>query len=292
MSTEHPEQNVSYSGPITNTARWENFQHRSDDIFVCTPPKCGTTWTQAICAMLVFGKVDHGQQPGVISPWIDAEFAPIEDYLQQVEAQSHRRFIKTHTPFDGIPYYPECDYFMIFRDPRDVFFSGLNHRDNMNDQELANSVFSISKFSEWTNAERAPGQWDHPSLESLTHFFNSYWPYRHLPNVHTFHYSNMKRDLEGSITQMSVALGYTYSDAQLAAFADAANFESMKNNAVQYAPESGTGMWKAESNFFANGSSRQWEGKLTESELAEFDVRVRELVPAGAVDWFLNGAAS
>ena len=66
----------------------------------------------------------------------------------------------------------------------------------------------------------------------------------------------------------------------------------MKKNAEQYAPESGTGMWKTESSFFANGSSRQWEGKLSESELEEFDARVRELVPADAIGWFLDGSGS
>jgi len=230
-----------------------------------------------------------GNSPAFFSPWIDAEFAPIDDYLQRIEAQSHRRYIKTHTPFDGIPFHQECKYFMVLRDPRDVFFSGLNHRNNMNDQELANNVFSISGFSEWIHSEREIGQWDHVSLESITHFFNSYWPYRNLPNVHIFHYSDMKRDLVGSVTQMSRALGYTYSESELAAFADAADFKNMKNRAEQYAPDSGTGVWKAESNFFANGTSGQWKDKLTTSELAEFDVRLKELVPADAVDWFLNG---
>ena len=59
------------------------------------PPKCGTTWTQAIFAMLIFGKVEHGLKPGIISPWIDAQLAPIDEYLEKVESQEHRRFIKT-----------------------------------------------------------------------------------------------------------------------------------------------------------------------------------------------------
>ena len=96
MSIGIPKKNASYVGPITDTSRWDKFQHRPDDIFVCTPPKCGTTWTQAICAMLVFGKVDHGIQSSKASPWIDAQFAPIDEYLEQVEAQKHRRYIKTH----------------------------------------------------------------------------------------------------------------------------------------------------------------------------------------------------
>ena len=291
MTAPTPPQGVSYLGPITDTSRWENFKHRDSDIFVCTPPKCGTTWTQAICAMLVFETADHGQQPGVVSPWIDADFAPIEDYLAQVEAQEHRRYLKTHTPFDGIPFHPECTYLAIFRDPRDVYFSGTNHRDNMTDQELATSAFPSgpNAFQDWIEKVREPGTWDLQSVESLVHFFKTYWPYRDLPNVHLYHYSDMKRDLRGAIASMAAACGIEVSDAQLDAYTEAADFDHMKARADQFAPESGTGMWKAESGFFANGSSAQWKDKLSAEELAAFDARMAELLPPDEVAWMLNG---
>jgi hypothetical protein len=291
MTARTPPQGVSYLGPITDTGRWENFKHRDSDIFVCTPPKCGTTWTQAICAMLVFGTADHGQQPGVISPWIDANFAPIEEDLAQVEAQEHRRYLKTHSPLDGIPYHPECTYLVIFRDPRDVYFSGTNHRDNMTDQELATGAFPSGPdaFQEWIEKVREPGTWDLQSVDSLVHFFKSYWPYRDLPNVHLYHYSDMKRDLRGAIASMAGACGIEVSDAQLDAYAQAADFDHMKSNAEQFAPGSGTGMWKAESAFFANGSSAQWKDKLSAEELAAFDARMAELLPPDEVAWMLNG---
>ena len=41
--------------------RWEHFVHRPGDIFVCTPPKCGTTWTQTIVASLLW---PEGDAPG------------------------------------------------------------------------------------------------------------------------------------------------------------------------------------------------------------------------------------
>jgi len=291
MTNSTPPQGVSYLGPITDTNRWSQFQARPDDIFVCTPAKCGTTWTQAICAMLVFGTPDHGQQPGVISPWIDAAFAPIEEYLEMIDAQPHRRFIKTHTPFDGVPYFGDCTYLAVFRDPRDAFFSGSNHRDNMNDQELALSAFPHGEnaFHDFLYEAPAEGTWDRWTLASTVHFFKTYWDQRHLDNVHLFHYSDMKRDLKGTIAGMARAVGVDLSDEDLDAYARAASFEHMKSRAEQFAPASGSGMWKSESGFFATGGSGQWTDRLTASELAAFDARLAELLDPEQGAWLKNG---
>jgi aryl sulfotransferase len=291
MTATLPPQGESYLGPVTDTSRWANFQHRPDDIFVCTPPKCGTTWTQAICAMLVFGTTDHGVQPGMISPWIDAAFAPIEDYLKQVEAQTHRRFLKTHTPFDGIPYFPSSPYLVVFRDPRDVYISSLNHRDNMTDHDLAHRVFPSGSqaFRDWLTQVRAPGTWDLYSLDSFVHFFKTYWTYRHLENVHVFHYADMKRDLKSAIAAMAAALGVPVNDQQLTAFTAAASFSTMKRNAGQFAPELGRGFWKEDSQFFAHGTNQQWKDQLSPDELVAFDARIAELLPPDQVAWILNG---
>lgn len=280
-----------YLGPITDTSRWRSFKSRADDIFICTPPKCGTTWTQAICAMLVFGSADHGLETSRISPWIDAQFAPIDEYLETVDALPHRRFIKTHTPFDGIPYSSSATYLVILRDPRDVFFSGLDHRDNMTDAELANTVFPTGEdaFRVWLSRERDAGQWDVVSLESLTHFLTTYWRQRARPNVHLFHYSDMKRDLARAVQRMADALGVDLTPAELESYTKAASFNHMKARARQFAPEAGTGMWKAEANFFAAGRHGQWQERLSKAEQAAFDARMSELLTGEQADWLLNG---
>ena len=40
--------------------------------------------------------------------------------IERLENQTHRRFIKTHLPLDGIVYHPQIKYIVVGRDPRDV----------------------------------------------------------------------------------------------------------------------------------------------------------------------------
>ena len=293
MSNAVPWQRRTYKGPITDTTRWENFRHRSDDIFICTPLKCGTTWTQAICAMLVFGEVDHGIHPSLSSPWIDAQFAPIEDYLERVDAQTHRRYFKTHSPLDGIPYYPECTYLMIVRDPRDVYCSNLNHRDNMSNEDLALYLFTSGEnaFMDWLTREQESGGWDKQSLHSLAHFLRTYWNYRDLPNIHLFHYTDMKRDLKATIAAMAKALSVEIEEEALDAMTEAADFNHMKRNAEKYVPESGRGFWKQDGDFFASGNNEQWKDILSNEDLLAFDTRLAELLSPEQAQWLLNGSA-
>ena len=42
---------IRYRNLVFDSARWEGFTFRGDDIVISTPAKCGTTWTQMICAL-------------------------------------------------------------------------------------------------------------------------------------------------------------------------------------------------------------------------------------------------
>ncbi|MFT5209324.1 MAG: hypothetical protein ACI9CE_001046 [Flavobacterium sp.] len=64
---------------------------------------------------------------------------------------------------------------------------------------------------------------------------------------------------------------------------------NMKKSATQFAPESGTGMWKAEKNFFANGVSNQCQDKLSLEEQRQFIDRIHELLPTEDANWMMNG---
>ena len=95
----------TYHNPIMESARWDDHAIRPDDIVIATYPKCGTTWTQRIIDLLVFQ--DPAPRPIMdVSVWLDARiFGTQEENLATLDAQTHRRFIKSHLPLDSLPIY-------------------------------------------------------------------------------------------------------------------------------------------------------------------------------------------
>ena len=68
-----------YRTAIYDNRRWARFDPRQGDIFVCTPPKCGTTWTQTIVQTLMWPDGDGPLPVMTVAPWFEAEFWPLEE---------------------------------------------------------------------------------------------------------------------------------------------------------------------------------------------------------------------
>ncbi|HWU56847.1 MAG TPA: sulfotransferase domain-containing protein, partial [Rhizomicrobium sp.] len=64
--------------PFVDSARWNDFEFRDDDIVISTYSKCGTTLTQQIVAQLIFDG-DPEVYGLAISPWIEARGFPALD---------------------------------------------------------------------------------------------------------------------------------------------------------------------------------------------------------------------
>ena len=108
---------------------WRFDPFRDDDIVISTYAKSGTTWMQQIIGQLVSGGADTSFA-FMASPWLDLRVMPKDEVFAQLEAQQHRRFIKTHTPLPGLPLTPDVTYVCVGRDPRDVSLSMHDHRAN------------------------------------------------------------------------------------------------------------------------------------------------------------------
>ena len=106
---------------------WNDFEFRDDDIVIGAYGKSGTTWVQQIVAQLLFDGAE-GVEVAEISPWLDLRVPPKAEKLPAVEAQTHRRFIKTHLPVDALVFSPKARYIYVARDGRDVLICANTER--------------------------------------------------------------------------------------------------------------------------------------------------------------------
>ncbi len=188
---------IEYKTPVSDNSRWEKFVHRPDDIFVCTPAKCGTTWTQTIVNSLLF---PDGDSPGPVmqvSPWLDMTRYPIEEILDRLDRQTHRRCIKTHTPADGIPWFAECKYIFVGRDGRDAFMSWVNHSEHMSRAEFEGMPPHVELH------EMLPGWLDRGGI--FDHV-RTYWEKRGDPNLLLVHFNDLSADLETEMRRIAAFL--------------------------------------------------------------------------------------
>lgn len=121
---------VRYRSPDEDSGRWDGFAFRPGDIVISTRSKHGTTWMQAICALLVFQTPELPGPLAELSPWLDWVGEPRRDVVARLEAQAHRRFLKTHTPLDGLPRDSLATFVVIARHPLDaavsLYYQGAN----------------------------------------------------------------------------------------------------------------------------------------------------------------------
>jgi len=91
--------------------------------------------------------------------------------MDKLEAQTHRRLIKTHLPLNTLAFSPQAKYIYIGRDARDVAWSWYNHLVSMTDQvwDLLNNapgrvgppgvmptVDVVQFFREWLDSDGFP----------------------------------------------------------------------------------------------------------------------------------------
>jgi aryl sulfotransferase len=185
----------TYQNHHLDSTHWVGFEPRDDDVIITTSYKSGTTFTQTILMSLLCGAVPGLDELEKTSPWIDERPVSIDDTFGTLRRQTHRRFIKSHLPLDGLPYYPHLRYLIVARDPRDVFMSFANHYGNytafayavLNDDQPGEPLppFERDIHQLWRNwITRGWFDWEsegYPFWGNM-HHTRTYWDYRHLPN--------------------------------------------------------------------------------------------------------------
>ena len=283
-----------YRGAITDPNRWATWEPRRGDILVCTPPKCGTTWTQTILAMLVHGGADLPEKLPFLSPWVDADLGvPGEEVAAALARQTGRRVVKTHTPADGFPVWDGVTVVAVYRHPLDAFFSLRKHLDNKSEPDGGNPMAGPlpDALAAYLEGPTDRDDFDQDSLATLTAHYTETVLSGRLPGLNLFHYASMIQDPRKAVGDLAFAAGIDASDSLIDTVAEATSFGAMKAKAAEFAPVGGTGFWKSDAGFFDSASSRKWEGQLSPEQLAHYEARLAALVPdEGARRWLENGA--
>jgi aryl sulfotransferase len=295
---------VRYQSFLTDSARWDGFAFRPGDIIISTPAKCGTTWTQMICALLIFGTPELPGSLDQLSPWMEMRLRRRRDVWELYEAQMHRRFIKSHTPLDGLPVDERITYISVGRDPRDVALSWNAHMNNLDFDAMFNALGAAIEPDDYFEPPRVPPDFtdardafrywvDDPtppeemamSLAGLLHHLAGFWEVRDRDDVVLLHYDDLQTDLDGEMRRLADRLGIEVPGGHWPTLVKAATFDDMRRRADERAPDTANRIWKSTTDFFHRGTSGQWQG-LFDAELADhYKARVRELAPADLVAW-------
>jgi len=298
-----------YRSFVMDSARWDGFELRDDDIIISTPSKCGTTWTQMLCALLVF-QTDALPQPLTeLSPWLDMQLRPRDVVFDHLAAQTHRRFIKTHTPLDGLPEDDRVTYVCVGRDPRDVSLSWENHLANIDMDTLVSeraaavglddldelgppmappSDDPVERFWQWAEPD---GDHGHETLPGILRHLRTFWGRRDADNVVLLHYGDLSADLPAEMRRLADALSIEISDSKIEELAPAAGFARMRARASELAPVVTQRLWRDDGAFFNKGTSGQWRELLGEDDLRRYAGSVSALASPDLAAWAHTGRA-
>lgn len=275
---------------------WNHFRFRDDDIVIATYAKSGTTWVQQIVAQLLFnGRADL--DVAQMSPWLDLRFPSKEIKLANLEAQSHRRFLKTHLPVDALVVSPNAKYVYIGRDGRDVVWSLYNHHLTANAEwykalndtpglvgrRMAPPRTPVAEYyREWLERDGHPF-W--PFWKSV----ESWWAIRHLPNVRVVHFENLKNDLPGQIRSLASFLDLPIDESRWEMILLHSSFDYMKKHATKTVPLGGAFWDGGSQTFIHKGTNGRWRQVLTPEESAVYERTAVESVGTECARWLATG---
>ncbi len=278
---------------------WNDFTFRDDDVVISTYAKAGTTWTQQIVGQLLFGGAAD-VPVHALSPWLDLRVPAAAEKLALLDAQTHRRFIKTHLPVDALVYSPRARYLYIGRDGRDVLWSLHHHHVTANAElyaavndtpgrvgpALGPPVHDVRQyFLDWLMLDGFPfwSFWDN---------VRSWWAIRDLPNLLLVHFADLKADPEGQIRRIADFLETPIYPERWPAILEHCSFEWMKQHADLSAPLGG-GLWQGGASTFINrGTNGRWRDVLTAADIARYEATAERELGAECARWLAAGAQS
>lgn len=244
----------------------KNFSIRSDDLFVASFPKSGTTWTQEIVLSIFestgrHGDIRQGRNLDDIFPFLE-----FDDYtLEQLTARPSPRLLKTHMPFHLLPRGLQegaGKIIYVGRNPKDTsvsmfhFFkllAGMNYKGDYN-----------QFFKRFMDGTVNDGPW-------LKHM-ESYWQKTDNKRVLFLMYEDLHMKSNESVQKIAKFLDVKLTDKQVNEIVENSRFDKMKqNDKVNYSWYPDKGIAEKGKEFMRKGKIGDWKNCLTPEMSSEME---------------------
>jgi aryl sulfotransferase len=282
---------------LMDSTRWDEFKFREGDAVIGTWAKSGTTWMQQIVSQLVFQGAD-GLAAMDIAPWLDMRCMPLDEIMTGLEAQTHRRFVKTHLPADALRMSPQARYIYVARDGRDVVWSWYNHLMKMTDgfYDMINNTPGrvgppllrpatdiVSFFHEWLDEDGGPmgPYWPH---------IQGWWDIRERPNVLLVHFGSLKADMESEIRRIADFLDIEIDEAKWPAIVEHCSFDYMKTNGDKLS-SMGADLFQGglTKSFINKGTNGRWRDMLSDDDIRKYESVAGSRLTPDCAHWLTTG---
>lgn len=245
----------------------DNFQPRSDDIYVATFPKSGTTWMQMLLYQLTTAgdmNFDHIYE---VSPWLagdpDGGVPPYGD----TDALRSPRIFKIHLPYRALPRNWPGRFIVVNRDCLDVAASMLHHR-----RALADPTCTFDEVFDGFIRGGGVRNW---------FTFTSDWARnKHGRPVLMVRYEDMKHDLERVARRIIAFCNLTVDEREMPRILERSSFAFMKQHQGKFGErEEKAAHRKVFDNFIRKGETGEGRQHASEAQLAFVRKAMRRLPP-------------
>uniref|UniRef100_A0A0R3RR60 Sulfotransfer_1 domain-containing protein n=1 Tax=Elaeophora elaphi TaxID=1147741 RepID=A0A0R3RR60_9BILA len=247
---------------------------RDSDIFVCTYPKCGTTWIQHICSQLLADNYGPqvGQELCITSPMIERMGAKFAENLQSP------RLLKTHFTWYNVPKNSNAKYILAVRNPKDCLTSYFFHNRNFKIYDYEHGDFSAF-VKLFLTKDIAFGNYFDYLLSWLPHINDE--------NVLFLKYEDMCADLRQSVIRIGEFLGgkaakYVEDEAVLSQIVANSTITSMKQDQWRWFPENNL----RQNIFIRKGGSGDWRNYFTRDQSDRLDAMYQKHLSGTAAEYW------
>jgi hypothetical protein len=239
--------------PKKSVSKAIQYKPQSEDIFIATQIRSGTTWMQQLVyEVLSKGKGDLSDQGHIhiqaVSPWIEAMFNVAIDKAPLI-GEKKRKIVKTHLPSSLCPYSEEAQYIYVARHPVSCCASSIDWLHNLAGPfipsvEKAIDFFCSDKmyFSSWPKHVEGYWQW-----------------FQSRSNVLFLHFEELKQDLPKIISQVADFLVCELTATEISTIAEKCSFSYMREHAEWFEMSPPTPFMPDRQGFFKSGSLQRQE---------------------------------